>query len=53
MVLTEKKIKRMCTEDSYKSVLNEELLSYASRMGCKTEVEFTMFLRVRESILAL
>jgi len=32
---------------------NKELLSYAIRMGCKTAAEFAMFLRVRNSILAL
>ena len=32
---------------------NKELLSYAIRMGCKTAAEFAMFLRARESILAL
>lgn len=32
---------------------NKELLSYAMRMGCKTAAEFAMFLRARESILAL
>jgi len=34
-------------------MLNEELFSYATRMGCKTDMDFAMFLRVRESILAL
>ncbi len=32
---------------------NKELLSYAIKMGCKTAAEFAMFLRARESILAL
>ncbi len=32
---------------------NKELLSYAIKMGCKTVAEFAMFLRARESILAL
>ena len=32
---------------------NKELLSYAMRMGCKTAAEFAMFLRARESILAV
>jgi len=32
---------------------NKELLSYAIKMGCKTASEFAMFLRARESILAL
>jgi len=32
---------------------NKELLSYAIKMGCKTVAEFAMFLRVRNSILAL
>jgi len=32
---------------------NKELLSYAVRMGCKTAAEFALFLRARESILAL
>jgi len=32
---------------------NKELLSYAMRMGCKTAAEFAMFLKARESILAL
>jgi len=30
-----------------------ELLSYARRMGCKTEFEFTLFLKARESIMSL
>ena len=33
--------------------LNKELLSYAMRMGCKTAGEFALFLKARESILAL
>lgn len=32
---------------------DKELLSYAIRMGCKTAAEFALFLKVRESILAL
>jgi len=32
---------------------NKELLSYAIRMGCKTAAEFALFLKARESILAL
>ena len=32
---------------------NKELLSYAIRMGCTTAGEFAMFLRARESIMAL
>ena len=32
---------------------NKELLSYAIKMGCKTAAEFAMFLKARESILAL
>jgi len=32
---------------------NKELLSYAVKMGCRTAAEFAMFLRARESILAL
>jgi len=32
---------------------DKELLSYAMRMGCKTAAEFAMFLKARESILAL
>jgi len=32
---------------------NKELLSYAIKMGCKTAAEFAMFLRARNSILAL
>ena len=32
---------------------NKELLSYAIKMGCKTAAEFALFLRARESILAL
>ena len=32
---------------------NKELLSYAMRMGCKTAAEFAMFLKARNSILAL
>jgi len=32
---------------------DKELLSYAMKMGCKTAAEFAMFLRARESILAL
>jgi hypothetical protein len=32
---------------------NKELLSYAIKMGCTTAAEFAMFLRARESILAL
>ena len=32
---------------------NKELLSYAIKMGCKTASEFAMFLKARESILAL
>jgi hypothetical protein len=32
---------------------NKELLSYAIKMGCKTASEFAMFLRARESIIAL
>ena len=32
---------------------NKELLSYAIKMGCKTAAEFAMFLRVRDSIMAL
>ncbi len=31
----------------------EELLSYATKMGCETAIEFVMFLRARESILSL
>jgi len=33
--------------------LNKELLSYAVKMGCKTAADFAMFLKARESILAL
>ncbi len=33
--------------------LNKELLSYAIRMGYKTAGEFALFLKARESILAL
>lgn len=33
--------------------LNKELLSYAMKMGCKTAGEFALFLKARESILAL
>jgi len=33
--------------------LNKELLSYAMKMGCKTAADFAMFLKARESILAL
>jgi len=32
---------------------DKELLSYAIKMGCKTAAEFAMFLKARESILAL
>ena len=32
---------------------DKELLSYAMKMGCKTAAEFAMFLKARESILAL
>jgi hypothetical protein len=32
---------------------NKELLSYAIKMGCTTVAEFAMFLKARESILAL
>ena len=32
---------------------NKELLSYAIKMGCTTAAEFAMFLKARESILAL
>jgi len=32
---------------------NKELISYAIKMGCKTASEFAMFLKARESILAL
>ena len=32
---------------------NKELLSYAIKMGCKTASEFALFLKARESILAL
>ena len=34
-------------------ILDEELYGYAIRMGCKTYLDFAMFLRARESILAL
>lgn len=33
--------------------LNKELLSYAVKMGCKTAADFALFLKARESILAL
>ncbi len=33
--------------------MNKELLGYAIKMGCKTASEFALFLRARESILAL
>jgi len=33
--------------------LNKELLSYAVKMGCKTASDFALFLKARESILAL
>ena len=36
---------------SYSS--NKELLSYAMKMGCKTAADFAMFLKARNSILAL
>jgi len=32
---------------------DKELLSYAIKMGCKTAADFAMFLKARESILAL
>jgi hypothetical protein len=32
---------------------NKELLGYAAKMGCKTIADFAMFLKARESILAL
>jgi len=32
---------------------NKELLSYAVKMGCKTAADFALFLKARESILAL
>jgi len=32
---------------------DKELLSYAIRMGCKTAADFALFLKARESILAL
>jgi len=50
MVLRKQRIKKICTED-YNEL--EELWSYAIPMGCKTEIEFTMFLKARESILSL
>jgi len=31
----------------------EELLGYATKMGCKTAIDFVMFLKARESILSL
>ena len=37
----------------YSNIQSKELLSYAIKMGCKTAAEFAMFLRARESILAL
>ena len=43
--------KRICAEDYNNSEL-EELWSYAIPMGCKTEIEFTMFLKARESIFS-
>jgi len=47
MILKKKKVIITNTEDY------EELLSYAIPMGCKTAVEFVMFLKARESILSL
>jgi hypothetical protein len=32
---------------------NKELMSYAIKMGCKTAAQFALFLKARESILAL
>ncbi len=32
---------------------NKELMSYAIRMGCKTAAQFALFLKARDSILAL
>ena len=32
---------------------DKELLSYAIKMGCTTAAEFALFLKVRDSILAL
>jgi len=49
MVLKKDRIKKMCTENYDESDI-KELLSYAIPMGCKTEIEFTMFLKARESI---
>jgi len=47
--------RRHIIKKDYKMVYskNKELLSYAIKMGCKTAAEFAMFLRARESILAL
>jgi hypothetical protein len=32
---------------------NKELMSYAIKMGCKTAAQFALFLKARDSILAL
>ena len=37
----------------YENVIYELLLSYAIKMGCKTAADFAMFLKARNSILAL
>jgi len=49
MVLKKQRIKKICTEDYSESEL-EELWSYATPMGCKTEIQFTVFLKVIDSI---
>jgi len=39
--------------EKFNIILNDELLSYAIKMGCKTKEDFILFLRARESILSL